>query len=79
MKANFFLHALRRIISTTHLYAAAFGSITPLLQTDHFKCHGYTALECSILGGPNMLWTYQTASGCIQRDCDKSSDQHVPV
>jgi len=29
MKVKFFLCALRGIIDTTHLYAAAFGSVTP--------------------------------------------------
>ena len=26
---------------TTHPYATAFGSVIPVLQPDHFKCHGY--------------------------------------
>jgi len=43
MKAKkiFFFRALHGIIGTTHLYATAFGSVTPLLQPDHLKSHGY--------------------------------------
>ena len=49
MKAKIFFHTSRRIIGTTRLYATAFGSITPLLQPDHFKYHGYSPDE-----GPNL-------------------------
>jgi len=28
------------MIGATHLYAAAFSSVTPLLQPYHFKSHG---------------------------------------
>jgi len=41
MKAKKIFCALHEIIGTTRLYAAAFGSVTPLLQLDHFKSHGY--------------------------------------
>jgi len=41
MKTKNVFHVKHRIIGTTRFNAAAFGSVTPLLQPDHFKSHCY--------------------------------------
>ena len=52
MKAKFFFRTLCGIIGATCLYPTAFGSVTPLLQPDYFKSHGY---------GPDLfVYMFQT-------------------
>ena len=55
MTAKNFFHTLHGI-GTTRLYAAAFGSVTPLLQPDHFKSQGY---------GPVMFVSQSICMYCV--------------
>jgi len=51
-RQNFFPRTLCGIIGATCLYPTAFGSVTPLLQPDYFKSHGY---------GPDLfVYMFQT-------------------
>jgi len=48
-----------------HLYPATFSSVTPLLQPDHFKFHGY---------GPDTRWM-QDVVGWVWASCMHFSHQ----